>query len=62
MSSHINSWLFQTKGNKRNRKHEKVPDPLSAEKRNLLNDHLDGILTGDQLREKLLELKSNGEN
>ena len=49
-----NRWLFS---NDPNRSIYKTTDHLTKEKRNLLNKHLDGELTKDELREKLKELR-----
>lgn len=51
----MNNWLFSKTTNKNFVRN----DHLSVEKRNLLNQHLDGILSKSELQGKLLELKVN---
>ena len=51
----INEWLFNSDPSK---KLKKSPDTMMPAKRQLLNDHLDGLLTNGELQEKLRELRS----
>ena len=56
--TNMNSWLFSQDPNKQLYRSR---DTMLPERRQLLNDHLDGLYTKDELKEKLLELK-NGKN